>query len=76
MALKSIYEYEQDLKNAKKSYDKLCKQYKKCKSSYQAEMLAEDIEDLRQDIIELQILINEIRQGKRLKDCNVDQFVY
>jgi hypothetical protein len=39
-------------------------------------MLAEDIEDLRQDIIELQILINEIRQGKRLKDCNVDQFVY
>ena len=76
MTLKSLHEYEQDLKDTKKSYDKLCKQYKRCVSSYQAEMLAEDIEDLRQDIIELQILINEIRQGKKLKDCDVEQFVY
>lgn len=76
MALKSLHEYEQDLKDTKKSYDKLCKQYKRCRSSYQAETLAEDIEDLRQDIIELQILINEIRQGKKLKDCDVEQFVY
>ena len=57
---KSLVEYEQDLKTAKKTYDKLCKQYKRCRSSYQAEMLAEDIEDARQDVIELQIIINEI----------------
>lgn len=64
---KSLQEYEQELKQAKKYYDKLCKQYKKCKSSYQAEMIAEDLEDVRQDVIELQFIIDEIRQENKLK---------
>jgi len=68
---KSLVEYEQDLKTAKKTYDKLCKQYKRCRSSYQAEMLAEDIEDARQDIIELQIIINEIYQSKKLAEVQL-----
>lgn len=68
---KSLVEYEQDLKTAKKTYDKLCKQYKKCRSSYQAEMLAEDIEDARQDVIELQIIINEIYQSKKLAEVQL-----
>ena len=68
---KSLVEYEQDLKTAKKTYDKLCKQYKRCRSSYQSEMLAEDIEDARQDIIELQIIINEIYQSKKLAEVQL-----
>ncbi len=68
---KSLVEYEQDIKTAKKTYDKLCKQYKKCRSSYQAEMLAEDIEDARQDVIELQIIINEIYQSKKLAEVQL-----
>jgi hypothetical protein len=68
---KSLVEYEQDLKTAKKTYDKLCKQYKRCRSSYQAEMLAEDIEDARQDVIELQIIINEIYQSKKLAEVQL-----
>jgi hypothetical protein len=68
---KSLVEYEQDLKTAKKTYDKLCKQYKRCTSSYQAEMLAEDIEDARQDVIELQIIINEIYQSKKLAEVQL-----
>ena len=67
----SLVEYEQDLKTAKKTYDKLCKQYKRCRSSYQAEMLAEDIEDARQDVIELQIIINEIYQSKKLAEVQL-----
>ena len=60
------------LRDAKKTYDKLCKKYKKTRSEY----LLEDIEDLRQDIIELQVLINEMKQGKPLHKCDSSQFVY
>jgi F0F1-type ATP synthase membrane subunit b/b' len=72
----SLQEYEKELKQAKKKYDKLCKQYKKCRSSYQAETIAEDLEDTRQDIVELQIIINEIRQEKKLHECDPTEFVY
>ena len=39
-------------------------------------MLREDVEDFRQDIIELQIVINELKQGKTLYQSDSTQFVY
>ena len=73
---KSLAEYEQDLKTSKKDYTKLGKQYQNCRSASEAELIAEDLEDYRQDIIELQIIINEIIQNKPLKDCDSSLFVY
>ena len=73
---KSLAEYEQDLKTSKKAYTKLGKQYQNCRSAHEAELIAEDLEDYRQDIIELQIIINEIIQNKPLKECDTSQFVY
>ena len=73
---KSLAEYEQDLKSIKKTYTKLGKQYQNCRSAHEAELIAEDLEDYRQDIIELQIIINEIIQNKPLKDCDSSKFVY
>ena len=72
MNYKTIQEYEKDLKEAKKRYDKLCKQLKKCRSSYQYEVLSEDVEDCRQDVIELQIIITELRNKKKLAELEVN----
>ncbi len=74
--MKSLNEYQLELRQAKKDYDKLNKKLKKEKSAYKIEMLREDVEDLRQDIIELQIVINELKQGKKLYQCDSTQFVY
>ena len=71
-----LTDYQQDLKQVKKEYDKKCKELKKARSSYQAEILREEVEELRQDIICLQISINEIKQGKPLHECDTTQFVY
>jgi archaellum component FlaC len=68
---KTIQEYEKDLKDAKKKYDKLTKQIRRCKSDYQYEMLCEDLEDCRQDIIELQIIITELCKQKKLAEIDV-----
>jgi hypothetical protein len=69
--VKSIKDLEKELKVEKKKYDKLCKQVKKCKSSYQYEMMIEDIEDCRQDIIELQLMIQDLRRKeKKEKEMN------
>jgi archaellum component FlaC len=65
---KSIQEYEKDLKDAKKRYDKITKKLRQCKSEYQYEMLVEDLEDCRQDVIELQIIITELRNKKKLAE--------
>jgi len=72
MNLKSIQEYEKDLKDAKKKYDKLRKQIRQCRSDYQYEIMCEDLEDCRQDIIELQILITELRNKKKLAKLEVN----
>lgn len=72
MQLITVEDYQTQLRDAKKTYDKLNKQYKKTRSEY----LLEDIEDLRQDIVELQILINEAKQGKPLHLCDTSKFVY
>jgi archaellum component FlaC len=65
---KSIQEYEKDLKDAKKRYDKITKKLRQCKSEYQYEMLVEDLEDCRQDVIELQIIITELLNKKKLAE--------
>jgi hypothetical protein len=74
--MKSLNDYQLELREAKKDYDKLNKKLKKEKNKYKIEMLKEDVEYLRQDIIELQILINEMKQGKKLYHCDSTQFVY
>jgi len=71
MIYKSIQEYEKDLKNAKKKYDNLIKQIRKCKSGFQYEIMSEDLEDCRQDVIELQIIIRELRNKKKVADLEV-----
>jgi archaellum component FlaC len=71
MNYKSIQEYEKDLKEVKKKYDKLTKQIRKCRSEYQYEILCEDLEDCRQDVIELQIIIKELRNKKKLAEIDV-----
>jgi ribosomal protein S14 len=71
MNFKSIQEYEKDFKDAKKKYDKLTKQIRRCKSEYQYEMLCEDLEECRQDMIELQILITELRNKKKLAELEL-----
>ena len=71
MNYKSIQEYEKDLKVAKKRYDKLTKQIKRCKSEYQYEMMVEDLEDTRQDVIELQLIIQDLRKQKKLAEVDV-----
>lgn len=68
---KTIQEYEKDLKDAKKRYDKLTKQIKRCTSDYQYEILCEDLEDCRQDVIELQLIIKDLRQQKKLAEIEI-----
>lgn len=71
MNYKSIQEYEKDLKEAKKKYEKLTKQIRKCRSEYQYEIMCEDLEDCRQDVIELQLIIKDLRQQKKLAEVDV-----
>lgn len=73
---KSLSEYQQELRQSKKEYDKLCKKLKKAKSSYQVEILREDIEDMRQDIVELQLIIEDLKQQKEFDDYNSEQLAY
>lgn len=68
---KSIQEYEQELKEAKKKYDKLTKKIRRCTSEYQYEMMCEDLEECRQDVLELQIIITELRNKKKLAEIDV-----
>lgn len=72
MNYKSIQEYEKDLKDVKKKYDKLTKQVRRCKSDYQYEMLCEDMEECRQDMIELQTIITELRNKKKLAELELN----
>ena len=67
---KTIQEYEKDLKDSKKKYDKLSKQIIRCRSDYQYDILCEDLEDCRQDIIELQTIITEFRNKKKLVEID------
>jgi len=63
--VKTIKDYEKELKTEKKRYDKLLKALKKCTSSYQYENLYDEIEVLAEDINQLQMIITELRQKKK-----------
>ncbi len=67
---KSLTEYEKELKEAKKRFDKLQKQYKKCRSAYQAEMIYDDLTILNEDISELQLIVKDLRQQKKLAELD------
>ena len=71
MNYKSIQEYEKELKDAKKKHDKITKQIRKCKSEYQYEMLCEDLEECRQDVLELKMIISDLRTQKKLAEIDV-----
>lgn len=68
---KSIQEYEKDLKESKKKYDKLLKQMKKARSPYQYENFADEAEVLYEDIADLQIRIADLRKQKKLAEIDV-----
>lgn len=63
--VKTIKDYEKELKTEKKKYDKLLKALKKCTSSYQYDNLYDEIEVLAEDINQLQLIISELRQKKK-----------
>ncbi|NDB86455.1 MAG: hypothetical protein EB127_27725 [Alphaproteobacteria bacterium] len=65
---KSIQEYEQDLKESKKKYEKLLKQMKKARSEYHYYNLSDEAEVLYEDIAELQMMITELRKQKKLAE--------
>lgn len=67
---KTLVEYEKELKEAKKKFDKLSKQYKKCRSAYQAEMIYDDLTILNEDISELQLIVKDLRQQKKLAELD------
>jgi hypothetical protein len=67
---KTLTEYEKELKEAKKRFDKLSKQYKNCRSVYQAEMVYDDLTILNEDIAELQLIVKELRQQKKLAELD------
>jgi predicted nucleic acid-binding Zn-ribbon protein len=66
---KSIQEYEQDLKEAKKKYEKLLKQMKKARSEYHYYNLSDEAEVLYEDIAELQMMITDLRKQKKLAEA-------
>ena len=63
---KALQKYEKELKTQKKKLDKMTKQYKKCTSNYQAELLYDDLTILGEDIRQLQLIVKELREEKRL----------
>jgi predicted nucleic acid-binding Zn-ribbon protein len=65
---KSIQEYEQDLKEAKKKYEKLLKQMKKARSEYHYYNLSDEAEVLYEDIVEIQMTITDLRKQKKLAE--------
>lgn len=67
-AIKSIQEYEKELKTEKKRFDKLSKRLKKCRSNYEYDTLYDEIETLHEDIQALQLLITDLRRKKRKEE--------
>lgn len=63
--VKTLKDYEKELKTVKKKYDKLLKQMKKCTSSYQYDNLYDEAEVLVEDINELTLIVEELRREKK-----------
>jgi predicted nucleic acid-binding Zn-ribbon protein len=70
--IKNLKELEKELKAEKKRFDKLCKQLRRCTSSFQYENLNEEAEDVRQDIIQLQLIIQDLRRKKKEEELLVN----
>jgi predicted nucleic acid-binding Zn-ribbon protein len=62
--------YEQELKEAKKKYEKLLKQMKKARSEYHYYNLSDEAEVLYEDIAELQMTITDLRKQKKLAEID------
>jgi len=68
---KSIQDYEKELKEAKKKYEKLIKQMKKARTEYHYYNLSDEAEVLYEDIADLQIRITDLRKQKKLAEIDV-----
>jgi predicted nucleic acid-binding Zn-ribbon protein len=68
---KSIQDYEKDLKEAKKKYEKLLKQMKKARTEYHYYNLSDEAEVLYEDIADLQMTITDLRKQKKLAEIDV-----
>ena len=68
---KSIQDYEKDLKEAKKKYEKLLKQMKKARTEYHYYNLSDEAEVLYEDIADLQMRITDLRKQKKLAEIDV-----
>jgi len=64
---KSIQDYEKELKEAKKKYEKLIKQMKKARTEYHYYNLSDEAEVLYEDIADLQMTITDLRKQKKLQ---------
>ena len=71
-SIKNLKELEKELKAEKKRFDKLCKQLRRCTSSFQYENLNEEAEEVRQDIIQLQLIIQDLRRKRKEEELLVD----
>jgi len=67
---KSIQDYEKELKEAKKKYEKLLKQMKKARTEYHYYNLSDEAEVLYEDIADLQIRITDLRKQKKLAEID------
>lgn len=67
---KTLTEYERELKEGKKKYEKLLKQMKKARSEYHYYNLSDEAEVLYEDIAELQMTITDLRKQKKLAEID------
>ena len=67
---KSIQDYEKELKEAKKKYEKLLKQMKKARTEYHYYNLSDEAEVLYEDIADLQMRITDLRKQKKLAEID------
>jgi archaellum component FlaC len=63
--VKTLKEYEKELKSAKKQYEKLSKRLNKARSDYEYDDLYSQMEIVWDDIQELSMIIEEERNKKR-----------
>lgn len=63
--VKTLKEYEKELKSAKKQYEKLTKRAKKARSDYEYDDICSQMEIVYDDIQELSLIIEEERNKKR-----------
>jgi predicted nucleic acid-binding Zn-ribbon protein len=67
---KSIRDYEKDLKEAKKKYEKLLRQMKKARSEYHYYNLSDEAEVLYEDIADIQMIVTDLRKQKKLTEIS------